>query len=95
MEASELPPLPVNEAVVEVPIPIEEPIIPINLTEAETTLLNSLTITERLLISQAVFEFGNSDFKSVAKTLQGHKLLNNRSKHFFNPDVSLNYPDFE
>ncbi|KAI5479919.1 hypothetical protein MNV49_002209 [Pseudohyphozyma bogoriensis] len=59
---------------------------PLPLTDSETALLASIVVTEKLLVVQAVHQLGSSDFRGVAKLLQGHALLNKRSKNFFSAD---------
>lgn len=49
-----------------------------------TTLSN----IERLIFSQAVYEFGSNDWPNVSKLLSGHPLTP-RPKNFYNPDVSF------
>lgn len=60
---------------------------PLPLTPAEQSLLDVLNATERVLVAQAVYELGNDDFRGVAKLLQGHALLKDKSKTWFSADV--------
>ena len=57
----------------------------------ESSVLSPLSVTEKLLVAQAVYQVGTGDYKSVAKVLLGHPLLElaNRPPAFFSSEVSL------
>ncbi|SCV73737.1 BQ2448_6167 [Microbotryum intermedium] len=62
------------------------PLPPLPLTPKEEQAIQSLSITEKTLVVQAVYETGTAEFKAASKLLQGHPLLAHRSKHFFSAD---------
>lgn len=50
--------------------------------------ISALSTLERLLLAQAVYEFGASAWPSVAKLLSRHPLMSLRPKTFFTAQVS-------
>lgn len=58
------------------------------LLPAELTLLANTTLSEKLLVAQAVHELGTHQFPAVAKLLRGHASLAARGKNYFNAEVS-------
>ncbi|SCZ88344.1 BZ3500_MvSof-1268-A1-R1_Chr10-2g02926 [Microbotryum saponariae] len=62
------------------------PLPPLPLTPKQEQALRGLSITEKTLVVQAVYETGTAEFKAASKLLQGHPLLVHRPKHFFSPE---------
>lgn len=60
-----------------------------NISAEEKELLDSLTVTEKLLVAQATYEVGSRNSAGVAKLLSGHALLKHRPKDYFNAEVSF------
>lgn len=58
-----------------------------NISAEDKELLDSLTVTEKLLVAQATYEVGNRDSAGVVKLLSGHALLKHRPKDYFDPEV--------
>ncbi|ORY83504.1 hypothetical protein BCR35DRAFT_64351 [Leucosporidium creatinivorum] len=57
-----------------------------NIPAEEKELLDSLTVTEKLLVAQATYEVGNRDSAGVVKLLSGHSLLKHRPQNYFNAE---------
>ncbi|KDE06461.1 hypothetical protein MVLG_03245 [Microbotryum lychnidis-dioicae p1A1 Lamole] len=62
------------------------PLPPLPLTPKQEQALQGLSITEKTLVVQAVYETGTAEFKAASKLLQGHPLLVHRPKHFFSAE---------
>lgn len=71
------------------PAPSPSPLFP--LLPAELAILASTTVSEKLLVAQAVHELGTPQFAGVAKLLAGHKQLKGRAKGYFNAEVSCEF----
>ena len=56
----------------------------------ESALLAPLSATEKLLVAQAVYQVGTTDYVAVAKLLHAHPLLElaGRPQDFFPAEVS-------
>ena len=55
---------------------------------AVTDEITSLSVRERLIFAQAVFEYGTSEWEEIASVLSGHPYIS-RPKNFFTVLVRL------